>query len=197
MSSNIDFKALWNKEQSGVPDVKEIFAKAEKLNRKTRNNIWRSNIILSLTAIFIIWIWWYYQPEMITTKIGIVMIVLAIASLVTINQRISPLLAKADVEMDSQQYLEQMIAIKQKQEFVNRTVYSVYYLVLSVGIGLYMIEYAGRGSLTFKLSAYGLTYAWTAFAWFYIRPKSIQKQRKAINEVIEKLEEVNGQLGGE
>jgi len=67
--------------------------------------------------------------------------------------------------------------------------------MLAGGLGLYFIEYISRGNLVFQLCAYGITLAFLAINWFYISARSIRKQRKAMNEVIAKLEEVNGQLG--
>lgn len=192
-----DFKALWNREESRVPDIQEIFMKANKLNRKTRCKIWRENIVLSLTAIFISWIWWHYQPQMLTTKIGIVMVVVSIIMFLIATNQLLPLLTNAGVETDSRGYLNQMIKLKRKQEFIGTTLIAAYFIFLSAGLALYMIEYVRRGSLTFQLCAYGLTFTWIAFAFFYLAPKGVRKQRKAINEVIARLEELNGQLGGE
>jgi hypothetical protein len=194
MSVDIDFKALWNRQDSSVPDMAEILEKAGQLNRKTRNNIWRQYILLSLTIIFLIWVWWYYQPTMVTTKIGIMLVIIAIVSYLTIAGQLFPLLFKVNLETDSRQYLNRLIQIKQKQEFLNQTILNSYFVLLSAGVFLYMIEYVGRGTLVFQLTAYGITSLWIAFNWFYIRPKTINKQQKAINEVIEKLELLNGQL---
>ncbi|ASU35997.1 hypothetical protein [Mucilaginibacter xinganensis] len=194
MSDNIDFKQLWSSGKATVPDVSEIFAKADQLNRKIRNKIWRGNIILSLTIIFMIFIWWHYHPQLITTKIGLTLVILAIISFLISTNQMFPLLARTDEETDSQHFLEQMIRIKQKQEFLNKTMLTGYFIFLSIGLFLYMIEYAGRGSLIFQLSAYGITFAWIAFNWFYIRTKTIEKQQNAINDIINRLEAVNKQL---
>ncbi len=194
MSTNIDFKTLWSRGKAIMPDVNEIFAKANNLNRKTRRKIWRENIVLSLTAIFIIWVWWYYQPQFVTTKIGIVMVVLAIVSFLAVNNQQFPLLADADIETDSRQYLARMIRVKQKQEFLCTTMMAIYFIFLSLGLALYMVEYVSHGSLKFQVLTYGLTFGWMAFSWFYLAPRTSRKQRKAINDIIEKLETVNGQM---
>jgi len=194
MSNNIDFKELWNRGKAGAPDISEIFAKADQLNRKTRNKIWRANVVLSLTVLFMIFIWWYYQPQLITTKIGLTLVIVAIVVFLATTNQMMPLLVKTNVETDSQHFLEQMIRIKQKQEFLNKIMLTGYFIFLSLGIFLYMIEYAGRGSLTFQVIAYGITFAWIAFNWFYIRTKTIKKQQKAINDIVDRLEGVNKQL---
>ncbi|MEO6979363.1 MAG: hypothetical protein ABI113_13320, partial [Mucilaginibacter sp.] len=80
-------------------------------------------------------------------------------------------------------------------EFLNKTMLTGYFILLSAGITLYFIEYAGRGSLLFQVLAYGITFAWIIFNWIYIRTRTIKKQQKAISDIIARLEEVNRQLG--
>ncbi|MEO6630476.1 MAG: hypothetical protein ABIN13_02100 [Mucilaginibacter sp.] len=195
MNNNIDFKELWNHGKASAPDVSEIFAKANQLNRKMRRKIWRSNIILPVTLLQMIFIWWYYQPQLLTTKIGLILILIAIVIFLITTNQLSPLLARADEETDSRHFLEQVIRIKHKQEFLNKTMLTGYFILLSAGITLYFIEYAGRGSLLFQVLAYGITFAWIIFNWIYIRTRTIKKQQKAINDIIARLEEVNRQLG--
>lgn len=194
MSDNIDFKALWNRGEGCMPNVNEIFAKADKLNRCIRKRIWWGNITLSATVIFMIGIWWYYQPQMLTTKVGLSMIIAGIIALLVVSNQQSRLLVDSNVETDSRHYLAQLIRVKHKQEFLGTTMMAIYIICLSIGLSLYMIEYVSRGSLTFKVLAYGISLAWMAFNLFYIAPRKIKKQRRAINEIIEKLEAVNGQL---
>jgi TRAP-type uncharacterized transport system fused permease subunit len=196
MSNNIDFKELWNRGKASAPDVSEIFAKANRLTRKTRCKIWWSNIILSLTILVMIFIWWYFQPQLLTTKIGLILMLIAIVIFLITTNQLSPLLARADEETDSRHFLEQVIRIKHKQEFLNKTMLTVYFILLSIGITLYFIEYASRGSLLFQVLAYGITFAWIIFNWIYIRTRTIKKQQKAINDIIARLEEVNKQFDG-
>ncbi|MES2112017.1 MAG: hypothetical protein V4577_24885 [Bacteroidota bacterium] len=195
MSTEIDFKALWNREKTGAPDVSEIFAKANRLNRCSRRKIWICNIVLSLTIIVVTLLWWHLHPRLITTKIGLTLMIGAMVIFIITTNQLSPLLAKADLETDTNTFLSQMIRIKHKQEFINKTVTTIYFLMLAVGLGLYFIEYISRGNLIFQLCVYGITLLFLAINWFYITARSARKQRKAMNEIIAKLEEVNRQMG--
>jgi len=195
MSTEIDFKALWNREKTGAPDVSEIFAKANRLNRCSRRKIWICNIVLSLTIIVVTLLWWHLHPRLITTKIGLTLMIGAMVIFIITTNQLSPLLAKADLETDTNTFLSQMIRIKHKQEFINKTVTTIYFLMLAVGLGLYFIEYISRGNLIFQLCVYGITLLFLAINWFYITASSARKQRKAMNEIIAKLEEVNRQMG--
>ncbi len=196
MNTDIDFKTLWNRGNANAPDVREIFAKAAQLQRRTRNKMIFGNMIpLTLTMVFISLVWVYYQPQMITTKLGLTLIIGAIAFFIMTSMGYLNLLYTNNTDSSANDFLLHFLKIKQKQERLGTTTLTIYFALLSVGIALYMIEYAKRGSLTFQLAAYGITFAWIAFNWFYVRPRTIKKQRAKINAIIEKLEAVNGQMG--
>lgn len=195
MSTEIDFKALWKREKTNAPDVSEIFAKANRLNRCSRKRIVICNVMLSLTIILLAIIWWDLHPRLITTKIGLTLMIGAMVIFIITTNQLSPLLAKANLETDTNSFLLQMIRIKHKQEFINKTITTIYFLMLAVGLGLYFIEYISRGNLIFQVCVYVTTLIFLAINWFYITARTVRKQRKAINEIIAKLEEVNGQLG--
>ena len=49
-------------------------------------------------------------------------------------------------------------------------------------------------TIDWTIFTYFLTFLWIAINWFYFRPKSIKKQDKAINELIEKFGNLSSQL---
>lgn len=194
MSNNIDFKELWNRGKASAPDVSEIFARANRMNLAMRRKIWRGNIVLSITILLMIFVWWYYQPQFITTKIGLILIIGAILAFLIASNQLSPLLTKADEQTDSRAFLHEVIRIKQKQEFINKTVLTAYFILLSIGLSLYFIEFVSRGSVLFQLLTYGITLAFMILNWTYVRARTVKKQQKALNDIIARLEEVNGQF---
>jgi len=194
MSNSIDFKALWNREETSAPDVSEIFARANRLNRNSRRKIVVCNILLILTIIFYGLMWWHFHPHMITTKIGWTLMIGAMVMYVISNYQLYPLLVKADIETDSHAFLSQMIRIKHKQEVIDNLIIKAYFLLLAVGLGLYFIEYLSKGKLILQISVYTITLALLALNWFYLQERKAKKQQKAMNEIISKLEEVNAQL---
>ncbi|XZF14382.1 hypothetical protein ACTHGU_21580 [Chitinophagaceae bacterium MMS25-I14] len=195
MSSNIDFKALWHKQPADdIPDISILRDKANGFKKKTLNTLVRANISLLATAAFIIYIWYSCQPQWLTTKLGIVLVVFAIVMYLFAANKMIPALKKVNPWLSIKEYLQQLKAIKEQQSFIQRTMLGAYYMLLSAGICLYMLEYTARMQWTGRLIAYGLTLGWTAFGWFYIRPRTVKKQQSAINQLIEKLEEVNKQM---
>ena len=73
METNIDLKKIWNTQKIETPEVEVLYAKATKVKNKNFLKLIVVNVTLILTITFIGFIWYYYQPEFVTTKIGIVL----------------------------------------------------------------------------------------------------------------------------
>ncbi len=195
MSSDNEFKGLWNKlETPSAPDAGVILKKAAQLKRRMWIKLTGQTLLLTATMVFIILIVLFFRPQMLTTKIGALLITGAIVSFVIPSVRIIRDIFRGDPESSNTEFLSQFIRLKQKQESLQTTLLTIYFILFSAGIFLYMIEYARMMSLAGRLSAYGITMAWVAFNWFWIRPRTIKKQRDALNAMISKLEKVNDQL---
>jgi len=195
MSTEMDFKALWNKQPAiAIPDTGELLAKANDLKKATRNKLIRLNLVLLATMFFIIYIGLNIDNEKLTTKIGIILIAVAIVSYMAVSNQLMPMLFKTNLQTSSHEYLNQLIAIKRKQDFLNKVMINIYFVLLSAGLFLYMLQFVARMSPAWGATYYILTFGWIAFAWFYLRPRGIKKKQKALNEMIEKLEAVNEHL---
>jgi hypothetical protein len=195
MSTEMDFKSLWNKQPaSDIPDIKELFKQADKVKRKTRRTVIGLNLILLATVAFILYMGFNINNEHLTTKIGIILMAVAMISYLIVYNQLIPLLFKTDFENSSQEYLNQLIRIKRKQDFLNKVMINIYFTLLSAGLLLYMLQFVVKMSLVWGIVYFVLTFGWIAFAWFYLRPRGIRKKQKALNDVIARLEAVNGQL---
>lgn len=192
--NNIDFKDLWKKQSVSQPDLTDLLARLTKFKKAALRSLWMINIMLSVTTLFIVFIWIYYQPQFISTKIGIVLTILAMVVYVFVYNKLMSDYKNIDSTQANQEYLQKLIAIKKKQQFLQTKMMSFYFIALTVGICLYMYEYASRMSALGASLTYGITLLWMLFNWFYIRPKQIKKQQEKINALIEKFEEVNNQL---
>ena len=197
MTINIDLKELWNKQTSVIPDQKEIMMNADDYRKKSIRKLILTNILLFLTSAFIGFIWYYYQPEMITTKLGIIIVILAMIIFLIYYNLMLPLLLKSDYSLNNNDYLKNLIALKEKQKFLQTNMLNLYFIMLSTGIALYMYEYASQLKLHWAVLTYGITFLWLAFNWFYLRPRNIKKQDKAINELIDKFNSIKSQLKDE
>ncbi|MFT3679662.1 MAG: hypothetical protein QM791_05290 [Ferruginibacter sp.] len=194
MNSNIDFKSLWGRQQTVAPDTKELFEKAARLKKTNRTELVKMNILLTATAAFILFVWLHFKPEMISTKIGIVLIILAIIIyLFVYNIAVLPFI-KNNNEVDNAAFLSRLLQLKKKQAFIQRTLLSVYFLLLAAGLCFYMFEYTSRMTLLWATVCYGITLCWVALNWFYFRPRAIKKQQAKINDLITRYEALNLQI---
>ena len=122
------------------------------------------------------------------------MIILAMVLFVFVSNQTIPLLSKVSFDLDVRESLKQLFKFKEKQIFLQTTMLNIYFILLSAGICLYMYEYASKMTFLLASISYFTTLMWIAFNWFYLRPKQIKKQRAKTDELISKLEKLNGQI---
>ena len=194
METNIDLKKIWNTQKIETPNVEILYTKANKLKSRSLLKLVVVNITLLLTIIFFGFIWYYYQPELITTKIGIVITMLAmLIFLLPFNKQFS-LLTKNKAEPNSKEYLQQLIKLKEMQVSQQTTILSVYFILLALGVGLYIFEYVSKMTITWGIMTYAITTFWFAINWFYLRPRAITKQNAKHNTLLAEFEKLNNQM---
>jgi hypothetical protein len=193
-SNNINFSELWDGQKTVDPNINDLHLKINNLKKASRIRIIFANIILVFTSIFILFIWYYYQPQLVTTKIGIVLTILSmLIFVISLNQSLGHL-KKTNESESNKQYLQDLLNLKEKQQFLQTTILNLYFVLLSIGIVLYMYEYTSRMTMFWAFFSYGITVFWILFNWFYLRPKQIKKQTSKLNEVISKFQEIQSQL---
>lgn len=196
-TNNIKFNELWSGKKTEQPTTKDFILKMDNFKKSTRKRIIITNIILVFTSVFILYIWYYYQPQLVSTKIGIVLTILAMAIFVISSNQSLGLYKKTNEAESNQQYLKNLLAIKEKQQFMQTAMLNLYFIILSTGIALYMFEYTSLMTTFWAVFTYGITGLWILFNWIYLRPKQIKKQRTKLNEIISKFENIQSQLNQE
>jgi hypothetical protein len=194
MATDIDFKNLWKQQTAEKPSIEELLGKLKSFKKENIRKLVATNILLIITCIFIGLIWYYYQPQMLTTKIGIVVVILAMVIFLTAYNQLFMNFYKLDNNLTNNEYLQSLYLLKNRQKFMQTTMLNLYFILLFIGICLYMYEYTSRMKLIYAITTYVVTFAWIAINWFYLRPKTIKKQQAKINVLIDKFEEINNQL---
>lgn len=192
--SNIDLKALWSQENPTPPPINQLINKAQKYQQQQ----WLEHVVycvaLVATAVFVGWIWWFYQPEFITTKLGIILVIMAIVLAVGFQSTLLPLLLKENSQLSSKDYLYLLQQLQQKKTTLQTKVLSLYFVLLSAGLGLYFYEYTLKMAPIWAGVAYGATTLWIAFNWWYLRPRIIKKQQGELEKMLEEWQQLEGQL---
>ncbi len=197
MSTEIDFKSLWNKQPANdMPDTKEIFAKADRLKRKTRYTLIVLNLGLIAASIFIIYMRWDVDHVNLTTKTGVVLMVTGMISYLVSYNQIIPIVFKNNIESNSHDYLNQLIRIKRKEDFINKVMINIYFTLLCVGLFLSMLQALTWMTILKGVCFFVITFAYMAVCWF-LKLRLTRKKQKTLNDIISKLQEVNKQLEGD
>jgi hypothetical protein len=191
---NIDFKGIWQKQQGDQPALEQLRHKLKAFKKYNMRKILICNILLVVSSSFIILIWYYFQPQFITTKIGIVMTVLAMLIFILSYNKLYSSFKKIDNTQNNSEYLRDLTLIKTRQKHLETKMLSAYFILLSIGICLYLYEYTIRMSLFWGILAYAITLAWIGFNWFYLRPRAIKKQNLKIDGLINKVKSLKDQL---
>lgn len=194
MDTNIDFKNIWKQQTSNKPDLKELLGKLKKFKNENLRKIIIMNILLIATSLGIAFIWYRYQPQLITTKAGIILVILAMVIFLFAYNKMFMMFYKIDDTQSNSEYLQSLYLVKNKQKFMQTTMLNTYFIMLFLGISFYMYEYTTLMTLTSAVIAYAATFSWIALNWFYVRPKTIKKQEAKIDGLINKFEEINKQL---
>jgi|SRR5690606_18858764 len=182
-------EGIWQKqERKTLPDVSEIIKKTKKMRRKIIAKHTIGILILVLTFTWISTSLFTYQFELTTTYIGIIVLLLSIVMGIAFqSQLIGIILPKSDILSDSRHHLSQNLIYQSRLKFLHKAGSSLYYLSLSMGLVLYLYEFASR-DFWFGITAYAITGTWIAFSWFYLRKRSVQKNERKIDAFIEELQ---------
>lgn len=197
MDNNIDFKDLWKKQPVSQPNIEELLSKLKHFKRTSLRILIITNILLIATCLFIGFIWYYFQPQYTTTKIGIILTILAMVIYLFVYNKLILIYQNIDNTQSNNEYLQKLVTIKTKQHFLQSSILSLYFILLGSGMCLYMYEYASKMTLFWGIFTYVVMLMWICFTWFYLRPKEIKKQQHKINNLIAKFEAINDQLNSD
>lgn len=194
MDNNIDFKDLWKQQVVNSPNIEELLAKLKHFKKTSLRRLILTNAMLIATCVLILLIWYYYQPQFLSTKIGIVLNVAIMATYLLVYNRLFDAYKELDNTDSNAAYLQKLIAIKTKQKFLQSKMLSIYFVVLGLGTCLYMYEYASMMSFLWGFFVYAVLLFWMGFVWFYLRPRQIVKENSKIETLIDTFQRINNQL---
>jgi len=195
MSTEMDFKALWNKQPiDAQPDIKQLIMKAERLKRTYRFKLILLNLVLLATIAITIYSNNTIVNEWLISKIGAALMLLAYISYLVAYNQLIPVLFKTNPEINNQEYLNQLITINKKSAFLDTVMTNIYFALLSSGLFLFLVQPFTHMALINGIVFYAVTALCMAFAWFYLKPIGMRKRQKRFDDMIAKLEAVTGQL---
>lgn len=198
MNNFEDIQSLWQQAPAAkAPDIKQAIAAVRKRRRLMQLKSFGLVALLLFTLIFLILLISRYDFKFMSTKTGIALALLAIGAGVVVNSNmLGLLLIHNGTETSNQQYLQSLRKYRQRARFMHNYGISVYFLLMGIGILLYIYEFVHTNTFRMIL-AYTLTTGWFLFAWFVLRPRTVKKQTAEINDMISKLDEIDSHLRSE
>lgn len=193
MSNDTNLNELWSRQTTKPPQMDELLSKFTKIKRKNLTKLIAVNFLMFATIVFIIFIWLYFEPKLITTKIGIVLTILGILVYLFVYNKLIPYLRKIDENQSNSEFLKSVIKLKEKQKFLQTKMLQIYFITLTVGLCLYLYEYVSLMPFPWSIFAYVVTLVWIGFNWFYLRPRVLGKERDKLNGIIKKFESISRQ----
>lgn len=194
MNPKTDLKALWKQQSLPKKNLKELKKKISGYRKKHLRILLSTNLAMLTTLIIIVLILYILPPRWISTYLGMALTALAVLFFQSRYNRIFPLLRKLNYEVETEVYLAQLKEIKTRQHHIQSKVLRNYFYLLGSGITLYMLEYAALMPRMMAFLAYGLWILWIGVNWIVFRPISIRIQRKKLNDLIQGIEALEGQL---
>lgn len=195
MNTEVDFNALWKREETtDVPDTKELFKKVGSLKKAARIRLILQSLVLLGTVAILLIVGFTIHGRQVTTTIGLVLMLMAIVSYLIATNQLLPMLFKSDIDGSSREYINQLIRIKRKYEFLDKVMVNIYFGLLSSGTFLFMLQFALKLSTAKAALFYGLIFAGLASTWIYSKTREIKRTLKPLNDTIKRLEALNDQM---
>lgn len=193
-TDNINFQDIWNNKNADIPNIQEIKATAEKYRKKQLSGTLLLMLWLMATAFGIIFIWNVINFKMVTTSLGIILILIALAFYIYLFFQNINVIRKINPSISNQEYLSSLKKLQRQRLYMQAKGISIYYILLSAGFAFYFYEFALYMSTMVAFLAYGLTFLWLAIVWFFLRPRQIRKQNQKILKIIDSLETIEKDL---
>ena len=193
MENNVDLNELWGKQRMNPPQVQEVVSQFSKIKKKNLAKVFAVNGLMLITIIAMVLLWQYVEPRLISTKVGILTMIIAIVAYLFVYNRLIPLLREVDENQSNRAFLEAAVKLKQQQKILQTSMLQLYFIVMTVGLCLCLYEYASLMPSPWSIITYSLTLIWIGFNWVYLRPMVIRREQGKLDGIIKGFESIQQQ----
>jgi hypothetical protein len=195
MNNFDDLKGVW---KNAAPKKQLQYEEAKNLAEDYKGSHIRKKIfsIVALSSVIVVFIFIFlnYEAKYITTTLGLLVAGVAVVAAIGWETiLVNFLLKPIDMQADTKTFLQYWKAYQRRVEWAQKTGISIYFILLSLGIALYMFEFADR-NWRYGVFFYGFTGGWILLNWFYFRPRMIRKQNQKVKALLNDAERLTSQL---
>lgn len=180
MVTEQDLSYLWKGFKTPPADVQEMSAVRKRFQRRRRRRILVMNLSFLVTIALSVWIWINFQPRLITTRAGLILMFAAMLYYLYHSNRMLPRYNKLGA-MDALHYTRALIRIAVDERKLLQQKFILYSLVLGGGLLLYLTEFLLQMPLLWAWITGLLSLGWMLFGWFYLRPRRVKKLQQEID----------------
>jgi len=193
MNDNIDFKELWQQQETTAPDVHKLIRKAKRFKLRNVIMFMLMNILMISAFIFLVFVARPFEYSLVA-RVGAFLILISMLLPVITSTPLISSLAKIDADTDTNTHLGHLINYKEKLSFFQTKVLNIVFILLSIGFLLFFVDAVHT---TANIIAFVLTFLWIGFNWFYMRPRIIRKRQGEVDDLISKFKVIKQQLESE
>lgn len=190
-----DLKDKWKKAtpyQTLFPQ--DVIKNTMYYKKKQTMRIIYSIIMLIGTCLVMGYIFMNYEALYVTTYWGIGLAALAaIGAIIWQSLMVSFLAKPVDLLADNKAFLRHWQSYQRRLIWGQGIGISVYFILLSLGLALYLFEFAQR-NWSYGIVFYLVTFVWIALNWFYFRPRIIKKQTAKLDSVLDEAKRISNQV---
>jgi hypothetical protein len=189
-----ELQSLWAAATPPLPaDPAEIVRLVKRSQRNMRWKMIGATLALLLSGCVQLWVLFWFEPKYATTRLGLLLTIGVSAWAMGDNMRQWLLLRTAEAADSMAISLEKMLRYQYRMQRYVRRRFTILFLLLAVGLLLYLYEFAHH-SVMFTVLSYGSTILYMAFCWFWLKPRIIRKNEKSVGEIIQRLKRLQADL---
>ena len=170
--------------------LKQVKKGTQSLQRKLLFSI----LMMAATFIFMIVLFLFFLFNSWLTYAGIFITMSTILIYGILMLQDYRLIASHDPTSEVNIYLQKLKEYEKGRNRVNGTMLYVYSILLSIGLGLFLIEILRSVPLLVEILAYLAFAGWMLFVTFYLRKRIIKNEQEKISEIINRLERLKEQF---
>ncbi len=170
--------------------LKQVKKGTSALNRKL---LWSIILMVTTFAVMIV-LFLFFLFNSWLTYAGIFITMSTILIYAVLMFRDYRLITSHDPTTEANVYLEKLKVYQTSRTKMYGKMYYVYTFLLSLGLGLYMVEVLKPTTILFEAIAYIIFFSWILFVTFYWRKRIIKNEQEKISEIINRLERLKGQF---
>lgn len=169
-----------------TPGITKLKVVINRFRHKEQNRLFFINFFTFLIVIASIVVWYIYKPEMLLTKIGLVLVVLTMIIYATIANSIVSFPHERDLKGNICEYLKRVCEFELGQQLLYNWILDLIFLLRSAGLSFCIIECVKRHDCLLNICIIAL--GWVIIQYIYLKIWQIPEQKKEINKVTGILE---------